>query len=88
MAKVKKNQLLYKFPPSKGFNIALRNFQAYIFNSIIFQENGWYQNDCYYPQHSVTEKQQGHVPCESLLPSRISSQTISIPSLIHPGGAS
>lgn len=49
--------------PDKGFNVARSNFQAYIFDSIIFQENGGYQNDCYYPQHLVTEKQQGLVSC-------------------------
>lgn len=49
--------------PHKGFITALCNFQAHIFNSIIFQENGGYQNDCYYLQHLVTQKQQGQVPC-------------------------
>lgn len=49
--------------PNKGFNRALYNFQPYICNSVIFQENGSYQNDCYYPQHLVKEKKWGHVPC-------------------------
>lgn len=79
-SKGKEKPTFIQVSPPKGFNIALCNFQAYIFNSIIFRENGGYQNDRYYPQHSVTEKQQGQVPCEFLLPSRISSQTISITS--------
>lgn len=53
-------------PPSTGFNIALCNFQVDIFNSITFQENGGYQNDRYYPQHSVTGKHQGHVTRDSI----------------------
>lgn len=48
--------------PNKGFSIALYNFQPYICNSLIFQENGSYQHDCYYPQHLVKEKKMGPWP--------------------------
>lgn len=82
--KWKEYRVVHKVPP--GSNTALCNFQAYVFYSIIFQENEGYQNDCYYPQHLVTEKEQGCVPRSFLQPSRISTQGGSFTSLIQPGG--